>query len=184
MRHKTGSIKKENLPQSAFKARVFDQPQPVHFSHDLVLFHLPSSPLGSLFSICGMTSSFPLHSISENCTRATGAALQIHLLLLCMSEHWCMSFQHSHSSHLCVSPWVYIWCWTLIRLHLTLLYYFTTISHGANPSLCMFLSMHDLLFAVDTDMDNTDIFFFFFCFTVVCINRHKETEERRDVVCT
>lgn len=48
----------KSLSQSAFKARVFDQPQPVHFSHDLILFHLPSSPLGSSFLSVGWPHLF------------------------------------------------------------------------------------------------------------------------------
>lgn len=35
-----------NRKGSAFKARLFDQPEPVHFSHDLIVSHLPSFHLG------------------------------------------------------------------------------------------------------------------------------------------
>lgn len=122
----------------AFKARVFDQSQPVLFSHELILFQVPSSHLRSLLSVCGMASSFYLCSISENSTVATGAALQIHLLLLCVFVF--LSIDVCPFIQLLLSPLDQCTFNTLIPLHLS-----AAICHRTNPCFCMFLSGHDCL---------------------------------------
>lgn len=56
-----------NRKGSAFKARLFDQPEPVHFSHDLIVSHLPSFHLGcvSILSV-GWLFLFISALVSEN----------------------------------------------------------------------------------------------------------------------
>lgn len=66
---------------STFKARVFNQPQTVHFSFHMMSY-FSTCPL-SLFGLSFLSVGWPhyLCSTSEKCTVATGAALQIHLSL-------------------------------------------------------------------------------------------------------
>lgn len=86
-------------------------------------------PLCSLFLwMCGMASSFHLCTLSENCTAtATRAALQIHLLMLCVCAlmYHCLSVQPLLQS-LCIS----------MRIHLML-------NFDPSPSFCCRLPWHN-----------------------------------------
>ncbi len=94
------------------KPQVFDQSQPVRFSHDLMLFQTPSFHLRSPLSVHGMASSFHLCSVSEMLLqlREQHFRFQIHLLLLfqCVKALMFVS-SCSHSCCLFTSEHLILW---------------------------------------------------------------------------